>query len=179
MEQIRIMSGLDIRTLINKEKKMNRPKNIFLFTLLFLTIGFLGCQENRLMLVNKYKYFEATIDDIPPVNKIEAITIMNYYHPEVGQVMLLVGNQKNVERIIGHEINPKKVVDDRKWIETLANDFKNAKRIGRGYLDNARAVFVTKQKAYMIPIAKDDEFVYGPNYESKELKKDFDELGLN
>jgi hypothetical protein len=155
-----------------------------------LIAGLLGCQENRLMLLNKYKYFEATIDDIPSVNKIEAIAIMNYYHPEVGQIMILVGNQKNVEKIIGHEINPQKVIDDEKSIKKLVADFKNAqksyiykyktaKNYDRGDLENAHAVFITKDRAYLIPIRDiNGEFVSGPNYESKELKKDFDELGL-
>jgi hypothetical protein len=159
--------------------------------LLFFTVGFFGCQENRLMLVNRYKYFEATIDDIPPVNRIEAIAIMDYYHPEVGQIRLLVGNQKNVEKIIGHAINPQKVVDDGKLIEKLAADFKNAKQsyiykyktakdYGRGDLENAHVVFITKDSAYMIPIRDiNGEFVSGPNYQSKELKKDFDALGLD
>ena len=31
----------------------------------------------------------------------------------------------------------------------------------------------------MITIDMDDEIVYGPDYQSKELKKDFDELGIN
>jgi hypothetical protein len=153
--------------------------------------SFWGCVENkRLVLVNRYKYFEATLDDIPQVNKIEAIAILNHSHPEVGQIMLLVGNQKNVEKIIGHEINPQKVVDDRKWIEKLATDFKNAKRCyifykkaadySRGDLENAHVVFITKNSAYMIPIRDTNgEFVSGPGYESKELKKDFDELGLD
>ena len=158
---------------------MKYLKNLLLVSLAFFVAISAGCQENeKLKLVNKYQYFEATIDDVPSINKIEAIIFLNYYHPEIGQIMMLIGNQKTVEKIVGHEINPQKVIDNRMWIEKLTANFKSARRVKRGCLDDARAVFITKQRAYMISIAKDDEVVYGPDYESKELKKDFDELGL-
>lgn len=169
---------------------MNNSKFMLSLTFLFSMVSITGCYENRLMLVNEYQYFEATINDIPSVNKTEAIAIMNYYHPEVGQIIILVGNQKKVEKIIGHQINPQKVIDDEKLKKKLVTDFKNAnnkqlyfyktaKDYGRGVLENAHVVFITKNRAYMIPIRDTNgEFVSGPNYESKELKKDFDELGL-
>ena len=96
--------------------------------------------------------------------------------------MLVVGNQETVEEIIGHEILPDKVLNDPAWQYRLFSHFKDAKRIKLvRCLSDARAVFITREKAYMLKIcgSTDEGTVYGPNYESVQLKQDFDEIGLD
>ena len=157
-------------------------KSILSLVLLFLLFGCGGRQENgRLKLVNGYQYFEAGVDDIPPLQKIEAILLTPHYHPELfygEKAIYVIGNPKTVEQIVGHEVLPRKVINDPTWILRITTDFKNARRTKIGTGSDARVVFITKEKAYMVLIDKNDKVVYGTDYESTQLKQDFEELGL-
>jgi len=143
-----------------------------------------GCQS--LEVVNRYQYVEAGIESLPGSEQIEGILIMNHYHPEMADIIMLVGNQDNVEGIIGREINPEKVVSDCVWIKRIHEDYLEARRtntFGRGSFNDSRVVFVTKERAYMIEFGVDEEkgrytVVYGDDYESEQLRKDLEELGL-
>jgi hypothetical protein len=150
--------------------------------LLFSLLGCEECQKNRrLKPVNRYQYFEAEVDDIPPLQKIEAILLTPHYHPELfynEKAIYVIGNPKTVEKIVGHEIFPRKVINDPTWILRITSDFKSAHRTKMGSISDARAVFITKERAYMVLIDKNDEVVYGTNYKSSQLRHDFEELGL-
>ena len=142
-----------------------------------------GCRS--LPVVNKYHYVEATVKDIPRFKKVQAILVMAYYHPEMGQIIMVIGDQDRVENIIGREIFPQKVVNNPIWIERIARHYLEARRVnnfGRGSFNDSRVVFVTKKKAYMVPFGVGSEngkcIVYGDDYTSEELGKDFEELGL-
>ncbi len=60
----------------------------------------------------------------------------------------------------------------------MVSGFVKAERIKRGYLDDSRAIFLTKDKGYVVKIASDDKVVYGPDYQSEQLRKYFEEVGL-
>jgi hypothetical protein len=143
-----------------------------------------GCKSPPV--VNRYQYVEAGIDDLPELKKIEGILVMNHYHPEMAEIMLLIGEQDKVEQIIGREINPKKIVSDIAWIKRIYQHYLEVRRVnnfGRGSFNDTRVVLITKKRAYMIEFGVDDEHgkytvVYGDNYESEQLRKDFEELGL-
>ncbi|AQQ08502.1 hypothetical protein L21SP3_00285 [Sedimentisphaera cyanobacteriorum] len=149
-----------------------------------------GCrQSENKNLVNQYKYFDAGINDIPALNKIEAILITPHYHPELfygEKNVYIIGNPEKVEEIIGHEILAKKAINDPSWLQRITTNFKNAKRTkkwsSKGSFSEARAIFVTKEKAYMVLIDKNDDgdnkVICGPDYESIQLRKDFEEIGL-
>lgn len=128
--------------------------------------------------VNKYQYFDVSIDDLPEMKEIEAVLFTNHYHPEVGEIMMVVGNPETVEEIIGHEIFADKVVNDPAWLYRLIPDFANARRVKRGCISDARAVFITRKCAYMIQVDTDERVVYGPDYQSEQLRKYFEEVGL-
>jgi hypothetical protein len=178
--------NVSFSNVVGAEIKRRRLK----LTLLFFLFWSAGCQQNeKLHLVNRYQYFDAGIDDIPPSEKIEAILLSPHYHPELfysQKAMYLIGNPETVEEIVGHEIFAQKVIDDQKWIWRITTDFKNAKRTKkwslRGYFSDARAVFVTRERAYMVLIDWNDEgdnkVVCGPNYQSEQLRKDFEEIGF-
>ena len=150
---------------------------------LAMSVGFamlIGCQPStRIQPVNKYQYFDVSIDDLPEMKEIEAVLFTNHYHPEVGKIMMVVGNPETVEEIIGHEIFADKVVNDPAWLYRLIPDFANARRVKRGSISDARAVFITRKCAYMIQIDADERVAYGSDYESRQLKQDFIELGLD
>jgi hypothetical protein len=142
-----------------------------------------GCRS--LPVMNKYHYVEATIKDIPRFNKVEGILVMAHYHPEMGEIIMVIGDQDKVEHIIGREIFPEKVASDPIWLRRIPRHYLEARRVnnfGRGSFNDSRVVFVTKKKAYMIPFGVDNEngnyTVYGDDYTSEELGKDFQELGL-
>lgn len=156
--------------------RMNFSKYLLLLLLLAF-LGFVGCHK-------KY-VFQDTIElsEIPSAEKTIAIALMDNcippHYTSAAKIMVLIGDQNTVEEKLGYKINPNKIITDRKWIEKLIYDFKNAERTKKGYTGTAAVGFFTKRKAYIVPMAKHDEIIYGPDYESKKLKKDFDELGLN
>lgn len=143
-----------------------------------------GCRS--LPVVNRYHYVEATIKDIPKLKEIEAILVMKHYHPEMSEIMMLIGEQDKVEQIIGREINPEKIVSDSTWIKRIHQHYLEAKRVnnlGRGSFNDTRVAFITKKRAYMIEFGVDDKdgkytVVYGDHYESEQLAKDLEEIGL-
>lgn len=143
-----------------------------------------GCRS--LIVVNRYQYVEARIDDLPEFKKIEGILIMNHFHPEMGEIMMLIGEQDRVEQIIGREINPQKAVNDATWLKRIYQHYLEARRVnnfGRGSFSDSRVVFITKRRAYMVEIGIDDEdgkytVVYGDDYESEQLRKDLEEIGV-
>jgi len=149
----------------------------------FLVVGLglvimTGCKS--LPVVNRYQYVEVMVDDLPRLEKIEGIFVMNHYHPEMAGIMILIGDQDKVEQIIGREINPEKVVSDTAWIKRIYQHYLEAKRIKQGCLSDARVTFITKERAYMIKLSSgyDEKVVYGDDYESEKLREDFEELGL-
>lgn len=143
-----------------------------------------GCRS--LPVVNRYHYVEAAIKDLPKFKEIEAILVMNHYHPEMGGIMMLIGDQDKVEQIIGRETNPEKVVNDPAWVKRIYQHYLEARRVnnlGRGSFNDTRVVFITKKRAYMIEFGVDDKdgkytVVYGDHYESEQLAKDLEEIGL-
>lgn len=143
-----------------------------------------GCLP--LPVVNRYHYVEAKINDLPKFKEIEAILVMKHYHPEMGEIMMLIGEQDKVEQIIGREINPEKIVSDSTWIKRIHQHYLEAKRVnnlGRGSANDSRVAFITKKRAYMIEFGVDDKdgkytVVYGDDYESEQLAKDLEEIGL-
>jgi len=147
----------------------------------FLSIG--GCRS--LPVVNRYHYVEATVEDIPDLKKLEGIFVVKHYHPEMGEIMLVIGDQDKLEQIIGREIFSESVVSDGGWIKRIHRHYSEARRIdnfGRGSFNDSRVVFVTKKRAYMIPFGVDNKngkhTVYGDDYVSEALGRDFAELGL-
>ena len=162
----------------------------FFILMISLTVLAGCCQTEKHTLVNRYQYFDVGIDDIPPVEKIEAILITGHYHPELfywqkesGEgFYYVIGDPETVEEIIGHRVSSRRVMNDRTWIRRITNDFKNAPRTNnysRGRVSDARAVFITKEKAFMVLIDNcGKDLIAGPDYASAQLKKDFKELGL-
>ena len=123
-----------------------------------------------------FEYIDATVDDISG-NKFEAILIRNVMDPDKSNMMMVIGDIGEAERILGYGLNAKKVVDSS-WIERIVSGFIKADRIKRGYLDDSRAIFLTKNKGYIVKIASNDKVVYGPDYQSEQLRKYFVEVGL-
>ncbi len=126
---------------------------------------------------NDLQYVEATIDDLVGL-KFEGILFLDYYNIEEAEILRVLGNPNKLESITGKKIKAEKVVNDPIWLERVIKGFLGAERIKRGYLDDARAAFITEDKGYMIKIAADDKVVYGPDYESEQLRKDLEEIGL-
>lgn len=169
---------------------MNWLKVMILLILLFFLLLAAGCRQNeKLNLVNRYQYFDVGINDIPALNKIEAILITPHYHPELfygEENVYIIGNPETVEEVIGHEILAQKVVNDPSWLQRITTNFKNAKRTKkwslRGSSSDARVIFITKEKAYMVLIDQNDDgynkVISGPDYESIQLRKDFEEMGI-
>jgi hypothetical protein len=155
-------------------------------------IGIIACQSHKncfgkLHQVNTYPYYEATIEDIPPLDRVKGIMIMDYYHPEMAEIVMLIGNQVLIEEIIGREIFPTQIVADEKWIQQITSHFKNAERNKHvmACLDT-RVAFITNHGAYMVMfsestiLTEDEEMkvIYGPGYYSGQLFQDFCEVGL-
>lgn len=117
---------------------------------------------------------------------MEGILVIAHYHPEVGdEIIMVIGDQDKVEQIIGREILPGKTVSDSIWIKRIHRHYLEARRVNkfaRSSFNDSRVVFVTKKRAYMIPLgvdnAKGKYTVYGDDYASEELGKDFAKLGL-
>lgn len=118
----------------------------------------------------------ATIDDLQG-KKVEAILIMNTDDPNKAHFMVIIGNIRKVQEIVGYDITADKIVDSS-WVQRLTSDFIKAERVKRLYWDNYRAIFLTKKRAYMIKVSfdKDNQEVYGPDYNSKQVWYDFEEM---
>jgi hypothetical protein len=156
------------------------------FAIVLTTLGvptIAGCRS--LPVVNRYRYVEATVEDIPDFKKVEGIFVVKHYHPEIAEIMLVIGDQDKLEQIIGREIFSENVVSDCWWIKRIHRHYSEARRIdnfGRGSFNDSRVVFVTKKRAYMIPFGVDSKngkhTVYGDDYVSEALGRDFADLGL-
>jgi len=125
---------------------------------------------------SSFVYIDATVDDLSG-KKFDAILIRNSEDPDKSNMMVVIGDIDETEKILGHEIRAEKVVDSS-WIGCMVSGFVKAERVKRGYLDDAKAIFLTKDKGYVVKIAVDDKVVYGPNYQSEQLRKYFEEIGL-
>ena len=131
--------------------------------------------------VNAYPFYEATIEDLPPLQDVQGILIMAYNHPAMPCYLLAIGNRNKIEKIIGFEIfhpemKPTPLENDIVWIERLYNHYLEAEPYDVGCADPARVTFITKGKAYMVEVGDGDEFISWTGYRSYDLKKDFDEL---
>lgn len=146
-------------------------------------VGVIGCQSNGLKPLYTYPYVDATVDDLPPVDQIKAIAITGPAPLFMGDIVFLLGNHKTTEDVLGHEIWPDTIVDDRQWIERLTTHFKNAERVEEGKDLNwsidwchLRAVFITNSKGYIITVGETANVFYGVNFMSKQLYWDFQRL---
>ena len=130
--------------------------------------------------VNAYPYYEADIYDLPPLAKIEGILILNYNHPEVADIEMAIGNQSRIEEIAGREILPKKIVEDHAWVKRIVDDISDAQPRKWTSSSDARIVFLTKRKAYMVQFDTNDEegIAYNDDFVSRQLWDDLHELGL-
>jgi hypothetical protein len=157
-------------------KKLDLKLNSFVFFLASTLLVFFAISCRSEKSDSGFEYVDATVDDLAGKN-FEAILIRNLEDPDKKNMIMVIGDIDDAERIIGYGIKAEKIVKTS-WIEHMASDFIKAERIKRGYLDDTRAIFLTKDKGYMVKIAADDKVVYGPDYQSEQLRKDFEEIGL-
>jgi hypothetical protein len=127
--------------------------------------------------VKEYQYIEVSIDNIPK-SDIVAIIYSDTNDLKTAKNIMLIGEPDDVRKILGWDIQFTKIVLDYYYVSKIADNFQNTDRLKREYLGDNCVIFVTEDKGYILKIAKDEKTIYGPDYESKELKKDFDELGL-
>lgn len=177
------MLGLVIRILIScLTERIFEMKTItfrisILALLVIILLGALCLTSCRNEKPNSsFVYIDATVDDLSG-KKFDAILIRNSEDPDKSNMMVVIGDIDETEKILGHEIRAEKVVDSS-WIGCMVSGFVKAERVKRGYLDDAKAIFLTKDKGYVVKIAVDDKVVYGPNYQSEQLRKYFEEIGL-
>jgi hypothetical protein len=141
--------------------------------------------------LNEYQYVDIKIHDIGKnfnISDVKAILIIDWYTIEKSDTIQVLGNLSEVESIIGREIRSKVVdyFDDPLWLNRITKDFfEEAKRTPRGYfrgyLDDSRVVFITKDKGYRLKIAVEDKVVkvvHGPDYESELIRGDLEGIGF-
>jgi hypothetical protein len=122
------------------------------------------------------KYIDATVDDLRG-KKIEAILIRIVADPDNTHMAAVIGDINEVQKIVGYEITTDKVVDSS-WIQRLTSDLIKAERVKTLTRDDAKMIFLTKEKGYVIKMSGDDKIIYGPDYQSKKILSDFKEMGL-
>jgi hypothetical protein len=124
------------------------------------------------------KYINATIDDLRG-KKFNAILIRIIDDPDNTHTIAVIGNIDEVQKILGYDITADKVVDSS-WIQRLASDFVEAERVKMLCRDEAKMIFLTKEKAYVIKMAfdYDEEVIWGPDYKSRQIWNDFKEIGF-
>lgn len=123
------------------------------------------------------KYINATVDELRG-EKINAILIRNVGDPDNTHMMAVIGNIDEVQKIIGYKITTDKIVDSS-WIQRLTSDFIKAERVKTIHREDAKVIFLTKEKGYVIKISVCDNIVYGPDYQSEQIWSDFKEIGLD
>ncbi|MDD5135425.1 MAG: hypothetical protein PHP01_08455 [Phycisphaerae bacterium] len=152
--------------------KLKTKWHILSLSVLLIAFSLVGCNSTK----DSFKYVDATVDDLSG-KEFEVILIRNFEDPDKSNMMMIIGDIDKADKIVGHKIKADKIID-ASWVEHLASGFVKAERIKRGYLDDSRAIFLTRTKGYVIKIATDDKVVYGPDYQSEQLRKDFEEIGL-
>jgi len=164
--------------------KMRSPSSNILLALVIVLVG---CQFQKP--VNSYPFYETTTDNLPSLEEVRGILITACNHPSVPFYLMVIGDRKEIEEIIGFEIigyhnPPVRFESDPNWIKKLYTDCVEAERVPEldnywcGYLDMGGITFVTKKAAYMVGICNDISFQAFPGYRSPELEKHFNELGI-
>ena len=149
-------------------------------TMVILCAG-AGCQSPNLRRVNWYPYYEATVDDIPPLEDVVGIAMMSC-NPNISDISLLIGDEALIESITGYDIYIDKNINDWKWIESITLHLKNAERVKNDDYnfdkDGTCITFFTRRGAYMVVFDDSDTepVVRGPGYQSELLSRDFWEL---
>lgn len=138
------------------------------------------------------KGFRVNIDATPnqilklKTDDVRAILIIGYYGPETNydigksEGKMLIGNPDEFERITGEKYTFTKVMDSGSWVARIHYKYKYAIKEGNGQLNDsdARVIFITEKKGYMMKFAYDDKAVYNEYLRSEELWEDLDSIGF-
>ena len=152
--------------------KLKTKCSILGLSVLIIVISFVGCNSTK----DRFKYVDATVDDISG-KKFEAILIRIVDDPDKTHFMAVIGDIDNAAKIVQHQIKAEKVIDVS-WVKRIASGFQNAERWKIGCIDDAQAILLTKTRGYIIKYTGSDKVIYGPDFKSEQLWKDFVEVGL-
>ncbi|MBN1392318.1 MAG: hypothetical protein JW947_05885 [Sedimentisphaerales bacterium] len=141
---------------------------------------------NEKLTKTSIEFFQADKYFVPPKNETVAILL---YPSCVGnesyKPLVLFGDKKLAEKLMGKSLEPEKIIEGREWLEKIMNAYSAAieeakkKHFHRqGYEFMGQIIFVTAKKGYMQQIDVDVNTVYNNYMESGVLKTYFDELGL-
>jgi hypothetical protein len=164
---------------MNRLKKKYCVRVILAMLLLCIGIGTVGCQSHKLKRMYTFPYYEATIDDLPPVDEIQAIIITAGAPPYGWDPIAVVGNRAEIENLLGHRVWAKWMVDNREWIEITTKHFKYAERDDAEDIGMAdmHAIFITASKGYAIPLTQSGSVIIGTNFHSERILSDINRLG--
>ena len=134
---------------------------------------------------SKFHFVDVTAaDEILKLEGVRAILFVDCNNIEIAEMKMLIGDPNEFKKITDKDYEFIKVVDDKKWVSRIFYDYKEAireakeKGFWRGSLSDARVIFITEKKGYMIEFNYDDKVVYNKHLESEKLWKDLDEISF-
>ena len=143
--------------------------------------GVINPKDKRIP-VNKYPFYEITIDELPDPQDVKGILVMSYNHPSIPCYVLVIGDIREIERIVGFnlgfECEQSPVEQDKEWIKKILAACQRAERDDEflGYGSNCRLAFVTEESAEMLQFDERNGKAIGKGYQSEELEEYFMQL---
>ena len=156
---------------------------ILLIALAILLCTFLSSCDTpeRTKLSNDF-FVDATRDEILKLKDVDvrAILFVSYKDIDIAEGNMLIGDPNEFKKITNKNYEFAKVVNDKKWIVRILNEYKRAIREAhwQGSCSDARVIFITQRKGYMLRWDYDDKVVYNEYLSSKKLWQYLDEIGF-
>jgi hypothetical protein len=156
---------------------MNRFKNkywvrlILVTVLLCMGISMVGCHSHKLKRMYTFPYYEATIDNLPPVDEIRGVLVSGPAPLYKNTDLCLIGNRSELERLLGHKLWAESILDEREVLERLVMYFKNAERNDeiRDIRFDIAFAFITDKRAYVIRTDEQGAAFVGPDWQSTRI----------
>ncbi|MBL7215939.1 MAG: hypothetical protein ISS71_09705 [Phycisphaerae bacterium] len=130
-----------------------------------------------------FELVNTTIDVfLDPEFDFRGILIRRSDDSDPNHAMVLFGELYRARWIVGRKINPDKIFRYPQVMFSIFEEFKKVERLTQPAVDHYEydVIFLNpnNRKGYVIKIAVDDKYIYGVNFCSRQLRKDFVEMGL-
>jgi hypothetical protein len=158
----------------------DKPKTkIWLVPAILSCVFFSSCGISERKPSN-FPFVDTTADGILGLKDVRAILFVDYNNIDMAETKMLIGDPNEFEKITYKNYKFIKVVNDDKWVGRILNEYKEAIREAhwQGSGSDARVIFITKKKGYMLRFDYDDKVVYNEHLSSEKLWRDLDEIGF-
>jgi hypothetical protein len=142
----------------------------------------LSCTSSKDTALSNNFFIDATKHEILKLKDVDvkAILFVGYKDIDIAEGKMLIGDPNEFKKITNKNYEFSKIVNDKKWINLILDEYKRAIREARwqGSASDARVIFITKEKGYMLRWDCDDKVVYNEYLSSAKLWQYLNEIGF-